>query len=91
MIDHHGDKPPLVVVNTIRFQLAILLMFLCFPRCHAFRDVKPNMVRDATSFCLGEPNENEKEEAMGFCSAKIYNVKSFWKWMEMHIEASYEF
>jgi hypothetical protein len=49
------------------------------------------MVRDATSFCLGEPNENEKEEAMGFCSAKIYNVKSFWKWMEMHIEASYEF
>jgi hypothetical protein len=31
VIDHHDDKPPLVVVNTIRFQLIILLMFLSSP------------------------------------------------------------
>jgi len=36
VIDHHDDKPPLVVVNTIRFQLIILLMFLSSPQCHAF-------------------------------------------------------
>jgi hypothetical protein len=52
-------------------------MFLNFLQCHAFRDVKPNMFWDANSFCLGEPNENEREEAMGFHSAKIYSVKSF--------------
>jgi hypothetical protein len=40
---------------------------------------------------LWELNKNEKEEVMGFRNAKIYNLKSFWKWMEMHIETSYEF
>ncbi len=61
----------------IRFHLAILLMFLIFLRCHAFWDVKPNMIWDADSFCLWELNKNEKEEVMGFRNAKIYNLKSF--------------
>jgi hypothetical protein len=66
---HHDDQPPFVVVNRVGLPRITLLTFLSFQHFHAFRNGGPWIIWDSHSSSMEEPNADERERAMGFCTS----------------------
>jgi len=64
----HDDWLPLVMVNRVGLPRVALPTFLSFPHSHAFKNGGPRMIWDPHSSNMEEPNVDEKEHAMGFCT-----------------------
>ncbi len=62
----HDDRPPLTIINKVGLLHVVLPILLSFPCFHAFHDVAPNIIWDANSSRMEEPNVDEQERTMGF-------------------------
>jgi hypothetical protein len=65
----HDDRPTLAIINKVGLLQVVLPILLSFPCFHAFHDVDPNIIWDANSSRMEEPNVDEQEWTMGFHTA----------------------